>query len=66
MSSQKHSHQSNGETEVDLKKEIETQVEDLFKADRNDFDFKEEEEPESIDDLADQLFDALYEHTNVV
>ena len=65
MSSQKHSHQSNGETEVDLKKEIETQVEDLFKADRNDFDFKEEE-PESIDDLADQLFDALYEHTNVV
>jgi broad specificity phosphatase PhoE len=65
MSSQKHSQQSNGETEVDLKKEIETQVEDLFKADRNDFDFKEEE-PESIDDLADQLFDALYEHTNVV
>ena len=53
------------ETEVDLKKEIETRVEDLFKADRNDFDFKEEE-PESIDDLADQLFDALYEHTNVV
>ena len=65
MSSQKRSQQSNGETEVDLKKEIETQVEDLFKADRNDFDFKEEE-PESIDDLADQLFDALYEHTNVV
>jgi|TARA_R100000030_G_scaffold39468_2_gene29535 broad specificity phosphatase PhoE len=65
MSSQKHSQQSNGETEVDLKKEIETQVENLFKADRNDFDFKEEE-PESIDDLADQLFDALYEHTNVV
>ena len=65
MTSQKHSQQSNGETEVDLKKEIETQVEDLFKADRNDFDFKEEE-PESIDDLADQLFDALYEHTNVV
>lgn len=65
MSSQKHSQQSNGETEVDLKKEIETQVEDLFKAERNDFDFKEEE-PESIDDLADQLFDALYEHTNVV
>ena len=65
MSSQKHSQQSNGETEVDLKKEIETQVEDLFKADRNDFDFKEEE-PESIDDLADQIFDALYEHTNVV
>jgi len=65
MSSQKHSQQSNGETEVDLKKEIETQVEDLFKADRNDFDFKKEE-PESIDDLADQLFDALYEHTNVV
>ena len=65
MSSQKHSQQSNGETEVDLKKEIETQVENLFKADRNDFDFKEEE-PESIDDLADQIFDALYEHTNVV
>ena len=65
MSSQKHSQQSNGESEVDLKKEIETQVENLFKADRNDFDFKEEE-PESIDDLADQLFDALYEHTNVV
>ena len=65
MSSQKHFQQSNGETEVDLKKEIETQVEDLFKADRNDFDFKKEE-PESIDDLADQLFDALYEHTNVV
>ena len=65
MSSQKHSQQSNGETEVDLKKEIETQVEDLFKADRNDFDFKEEE-PESIDDLADQLLEALYEHTNVV
>ena len=65
MSLQKHSQQSNGETEVDLKKEIETQVEDLFKADRNDFDLKEEE-PESIDDLADQLFDALYEHTNVV
>lgn len=65
MSSQKRSQQSNGETEVDLKKEIETQVEDLFKADRNDFDFKKEE-PESIDDLADQLFDALYEHTNVV
>ena len=65
MSSQKHSQQSNGETEVDLKKEIETEVENLFKADRNDFDFKEEE-PESIDDLADQLFDALYEHTNVV
>ena len=65
MSLQKRSQQSNGETEVDLKKEIETQVENLFKADRNDFDFKEEE-PESIDDLADQLFDALYEHTNVV
>ena len=65
MSSQKHSQQSNGETEGDLKKEIETAVENLFKADRNDFDFKEEE-PESIDDLADQLFDALYEHTNVV
>ena len=65
MSSQKHSQQSNGETEVNLKKEIETEVEGLFKAEENTFKFKEDER-ESIDDLADQIFDALYEHTNVV
>lgn len=63
MSSQKHSPKSNGETE-DLKKEIETEVNELFKAERNDFNF-DKEEPSDIEELADQLFDALFEHTNL-
>ena len=64
MSLQKHSQQSNGETEADLKKEIETEVNELFKAERNDFNF-DKEEPNDIEELADQLFDALFEHTNL-
>ena len=64
MSSQKHSPKSNGETEVDLKTEIETEVNELFKAERNDFNF-DKEEPSDIEELADQLFDALFEHTNL-
>jgi len=64
MSSQKHSPQSNGETEVDLKKEIESQVDELFKAERNDFSF-DKDEPDDIEEFADQLFDALFEHTNL-
>lgn len=64
MSLQKHSQQSNGETEADLKKEIETEVNELFKAERNDFNF-DKEQPSDIEELADQLFDALFEHTNL-
>ncbi len=63
MSSQKHSPKSNGETEVNFKKEIESEVNELFKAERNDFNF-DKEEPSDIEELADQLFDALFEHTN--
>ena len=64
MSLQKHSPKLNGETEADLKKEIETEVNELFKAERNDFNF-DKEEPNDIEELADQLFDALFEHTNL-
>jgi hypothetical protein len=64
MSLQKHSPKLNGETEDDLKKEIETEVNELFKAERNDFNF-DKEEPNDIEELADQLFDALFEHTNL-
>lgn len=65
MSSQKHSHKSNGEIEVDLKDQINEEVNNLFKAKPNDFspspDWKS---PEDLDSLADELFDMLYEHTN--
>lgn len=64
MSSQKHSPKSNGEIEVDLRKEIEEKVDALFKAERNDFDFKQDT-PEDLEEFADQLFDALFEHTNL-
>lgn len=64
MSSQKHSPKSNGETEVDLKTEIEEEVQALFKAERNDFNYTKDT-PEDIEELADQLFDALFEHTNL-
>lgn len=64
MSSQKHSPKSNGETEVDLRKEIEQEVDALFKAERNDFNF-EQDTPEDLEEFADKLFDALFEHTNL-
>jgi len=34
----------------------------LFQAERNDFKFNKK--IDDIDDLADELFDALYDHTN--
>jgi len=65
MSSQKPSPKSNGETEVNLKKEITEEVNNLFKAKPNDFSPSSEwKAPEDLDSLADELFDMLYEHTN--
>jgi hypothetical protein len=64
MSLQKHSPKSNGETEVDLRQEIEKEVSALFEAERNDFNFTRDT-PEDLEQLADELFDALFEHTNL-
>ena len=65
MSSQKHSPKSNGETEVNLREEIQREVESLMKKERDDFtpssDWKA---PDDLDELADELFDMLYGHTN--
>ena len=41
---------------------ISKKANDLFKGKRKDFEFKSE--TTDLDDLADELFDALYDHTN--
>ena len=53
--------------EISIPKHISRQANDLFKQKREnpkDFLFEADPKVEDIDDLADELFDALYDHTN--
>ena len=45
-----------------IKSHISKQANDLFKGERLDFNF--DSKTQDLDDLADELFDALYDHTN--
>ena len=45
-----------------IKQDISKQVHDLYDQKPKDFDYNTE--TTDIDDLADELFDALYDHTN--
>ena len=47
-----------------IQKHISNRVNDLFTAKSNDFSYNEEVETDDLDQLADNLFDALYDHTN--
>ena len=45
-----------------IPKHISKQASDLFAKKRSDFNF--ESKTTDLDDLADEIFDALYDHTN--
>ena len=45
-----------------IKNHISKQANDLFKVERLDFNF--DSDTEDLDDLADEIFDALYDHTH--
>ena len=45
-----------------IKNLISKQANDLFKGERLDFNF--DSKTQDLDDLADEIFDALYDHTN--
>ena len=47
-----------------IQRHISNRVNDLFSAKSNDFSYNEEVETDDLDQLADNLFDALYDHTN--
>ena len=47
-----------------IQRHISNRVNDLFTAKANDFSYNEEVETDDLDQLADNLFDALYDHTN--
>ena len=48
--------------ESSIQNHISKQANNLFKGERLDFNF--DSDTEDLDDLADELFDALYDHTN--
>ena len=53
--------------EISIPKHISRKANDLFKQKREnpkDFLFEADPKGEDIDDLADELFEALYDHTN--
>ena len=53
--------------EISIPKHISRQANDLFKQKREnpkDFLFEADPKGEDIDELADELFEALYDHTN--
>ena len=53
--------------EISIPKHISRQANDLFKQKREnpkDFLFEADPKGQDIDELADELFDALYDHTN--
>ena len=45
-----------------IQNHISKQANDLFKGERLDFNF--DSDTEDLDDLADEIFDALYDHTH--
>ena len=47
-----------------IQRHISNKVNSLFVEKRNDFSYDGEVETDDLDQLADNLFDALYDHTN--